>query len=246
VLAAFGVTANSAAAFTTERMANPGPELVEYIRAQEAVSDRSGHPLSGYISFSDALTETGRADEIRIVGDCDGVYVGLGEPLAPWVPVEARNLSLEVELLPEAQHDGARLPAGLTPLVAFSGPRTTITLALERSAGGRHRFSLLDDRGDRILSSAWSRLPPGSDLRVNVEPDLQHGTYTIGVPGVAILPVPSTSIDRDREFFVFPNVVERAYPDDATMRERGYAVRSLPTPVPTLCKRLRDDATAEG
>jgi hypothetical protein len=192
------------------------------------------------------LTETGRADEIRIVGDCDGVYVGLGEPLAPWAPVEVRNLSLEVELLPEAQHGGARFPAGVTPLVAFSGLRTTITLALERSPGGRYRFSLLDDSEDRVLSSAWSRLEPGSDLRVNVEPDLQHGTYTIGVPGVTILPVPATTIDREHEFFVFPNVIERAHPDDATLRERGYAVRSLPTPVPPLCKRLRDDAKAEG
>jgi hypothetical protein len=81
---------------------------------------------------------------------------------------------------------------------------------------------------------------------VNVVPNLQDGTYNIGVPGVAILPVPSTSIDRDHEFFVFPNVAERAHPDDATLRERGYAIRSVPTPVPTLCKRLRDEAEREG
>ncbi|MFL6205385.1 MAG: hypothetical protein ACJ739_08530 [Acidimicrobiales bacterium] len=242
LLAVFGVAANTAAAFTTERMANPGPSLVEYIRAQEAASRWSGHRIGGYISFSDALTERGRADEIRIVGDCQGVYLGHGEPLAPWVPVEARNLSFEVELLPDERGPGDRPPPGVTPLVDFESLHSTTTLALERSSGGRHRFTIVDERGHRIPASAWRFLEPGSVLSVDVVPQLEDGIFTVRVPEIGVLPIPSTSVDRDHEFFVSPNVPELAGTDTTRLREAGYAVRSRPTPVPPLCERLRDDA----
>ena len=239
LLAAFGVAANSAAALTTERLANPGPALSQYVRAQALASDWSGDPIRDHISLSDELPESGRADEIRIVGDCQSVHVGSGEPLAPWVPVEVRNLALEVELLSEDQL-GVEPPRGVTPLVEFRSSSTSTTLALERSYADRYRFSLLDDHRHIVGASDFTPVRPGSVLRVTVGPQLENGVYTIGVPGVTILPVRTTTVDSARESFVFPTLPAMVVPDDQTQLERGYAIRALPTPVPSLCDRLRD------
>jgi hypothetical protein len=147
VLAAFGFAANLAVAFHTSRINNPH-ELAAYVRVQEAVGDRTpGDPFDDLLRTGPTLPTTGDADELQIVGDCDGLYLGTGEPLWPWQLVEAQELEWEVDLRalppggPEAPVDVAlAAPAELETadlVLRVEGDEVSATFDAELGAEGR-------------------------------------------------------------------------------------------------------------
>src|SRR4029450_2275703 len=84
VLAVFGLAATMAAALNTHALANPGDGLADYVGTQERISSWMGHPLDGYVTHSEQLTLQARADELRIIGDCQALFVGTGDEFRPW------------------------------------------------------------------------------------------------------------------------------------------------------------------
>ena len=140
--------------YYTNRINNPH-ELRDYARLQEEISDRTpGRPFDDLVYASARLPATGQADEYQIVGDCDALYVGTGEPLWPWMPVQLRELGWDLDL--------AALPEG--------GPDEPIEITLATPAGlprrgrraahrGRHlpRHLRHDQGGARAPGPARSR-----------------------------------------------------------------------------------------
>lgn len=153
VLVVFGFAANLAVSVTSARLANPGTPLTQYVRVQTILSDRTpGRPLDRLIRQSPTLPRSGPADRIQIVGDCRAVYIGSGDPLAPWIPFEIQPLEWDLDLsttpttpttLDLAQADG----------VAGDG------LQLEFDGAGRYRGTFTSTTG--VAVGRWRSVPPG-------------------------------------------------------------------------------------
>jgi hypothetical protein len=226
-LAAFGLVANSAAALTTLRISFPGPRLRDYVIYQEKLSSAMGDPIDSWVDVSDELPRVGDADHLHIVGECESLYIGTGEPLEPWVVVEAREARLRIELL-EPPTPSTRLE-----LLSFEGHRRT-EVVVERQAGNRFRFGV--DDGEVEVYGRWVRFEPGDEVEVVVRTDPTGGRYVVEVPGTVPLDVPMEQIDDD--WFALPNVLDPTPPDPAAAEADGFRVEPLPTPPLEWCERL--------
>ena len=235
-LACFGVVANAAAAFTTEREANPGPQLRAYISYQETVSSWTGNPIGHYVVASADLPPSGPADQLRIVGDCDAVYLGTGDPTAPWVTVDVRPVAFGVTGL-----DSSSVPAGATSggqvmLAEFVG-HGRLALMLERSATTSYRLNL--DDGTAVVNGPWLQSPEGSSTTITIRPDVARGLYTVEAPGLSE-EVPMAQLDQ--QWFLLPNVLKPASQTQADAQAQGLVIRRLPTAPLSSCLRLRSHA----
>jgi hypothetical protein len=73
-------------------------QTLHYVEAQKAISDVTGHPLDRHVWRGAELPALGPADQLFVVGHCDGLYISNGEdyrtiPLQQyqhtnWLPVE--------------------------------------------------------------------------------------------------------------------------------------------------------------
>ncbi len=173
VLAVFGFAGNLAVAFHTSRINNPH-ELDTYVKIQEELSDLTpGDPFDDLVRTSPTLPPDGDADELMIVGDCTAMYLGTGEPLWPWQPLEVQELGWDIDL-------SAVPPGGIDEPI-------DITLATPLDFGGDGIVLHLDgeemrgtfDTTREILGRAPRPLPDRDVLRLRLVVDLNLMQYAL-------------------------------------------------------------------
>lgn len=230
VLAAFGFVANLAVSVGTARINNPGAPLRELVRAQRAISDRTpGRPFDDLLSAGPTLPADGPADRVHVVGDCVGVYVGTGDPLWPWQPLEVREMGWDLDLSglgPDADVD-------LVLAAPRDFPSEGVTLHIEDGAF-RGRF----DTGLEVLGRRARPLPDSGVLRLRLVVDLKLMQYVLvdidnprrGLVDIEIsLPTP----DWFRQQLIF---------DDATGAPTtidGVRITPVEPPPLSMCMELR-------
>ncbi len=103
-LAAFSIAANIGLAITPNEEWNT-VQTLHYVEAQHAISDLTGHPLDSRVVRGSALPVYGPADQLFVVGDCDGLYISNGEDYST-VPSSQylRTTWMTVELGHRFQH----------------------------------------------------------------------------------------------------------------------------------------------
>ncbi len=78
MVGAFTIVANVAMAITPNEVWDI-PETVHYVATQKAISDITGHPIDNRVRRGATLPPWGPADQLFIVGKCDGLYISNGE-----------------------------------------------------------------------------------------------------------------------------------------------------------------------
>lgn len=228
--ALFGVLANLAVAMTLQAQANPGPVLQSFVDRQARFSSWTGEPLDDHVVASVQLPTDGPTDELRIIGECQALYVGTGERYEPWV--EVGNRSLRVDFTPAPVESG--VPSDPLVLAEFVGHHRS-RLLLERAGADAFRLSLTG--GGQSLRTAWVEVTPGSIARIEVSAE-DPGDYVVSGPGEMSIRVPKESLDA--AFVSLPNVLVPAPLNPSGLSAVGLSVLPQPTPVLTTCDRLRE------
>ena len=104
VVGVFTISANVGMALTPNEEWDTA-EVLHYVAVQKAISDVTGHPLDAHVQRGSALPPWGPADQLFIVGRCDGLYISNGESFVT-VPDEQyhRNTWMVVERGHRFQH----------------------------------------------------------------------------------------------------------------------------------------------
>lgn len=226
-LVAFSVLATMAAAYNTRALANPGPVLQDYVAMQERFSSLMGDPLAAHVTQSDHVTLEAEADELRIIDDCQALYLGTGDEFRPWEEVGVRPLHLVVEVTGDADAASVGLP-----LARFEGHDDQLLL-LERTGDAGFRLVL---RGDRLRApTSYADIEEGDRFEVDVETGGTLANLVIGPNGQGF------EIDKqtyDEDWRWLPQVLRPLPLDEARMAAMGVEVDTLPSaPIPG-CRRL--------
>ena len=82
ILALFGIAANFGMAVVPVADEWDTTQVLNYVQAQNTLSDITGHPLKGDVIRGDALPKWGPAGQLAVVGNCSGLYISNGENYA--------------------------------------------------------------------------------------------------------------------------------------------------------------------
>lgn len=243
LLAAFGVAANLAVAVSTQALANPGTVLADHLDRQEAFSGVLGGDLDDHVVASVQLPLSAPADEVRIIGECQAVYVSTGEEFTPWAEAGNRPLTLRFT------RTGSIPPTttGELVLAEFAGHRRT-TFVLERE-GDRYRTAL---RGGGLSEEGpWFRPDAGTTFEVSVRAD-QVEDYVIEVVGEVVTEASGDDELRvakethDEDWYWMPNILGAVPLTPQALAAEGVLVEVVPTDAPPGCEdRLQRYREAE-
>lgn len=241
LLGSFGLVANLAVAVDTARSSRPGPPLLQYLRLQEVVSSVTpGDPLTDQIATAATLPRTGAAGRYQIVDDCHALYLGTGDPLAPWTMVEAKQLEWEIDLT-DADLGGSR------KRITLAGPDGGDRgLVLQTSPSRRYRLfvDVGQTVGEEVEPSGWRPIPGSGRIHLRLVVNLGLQEYAV---------VPGTS---ERGIFDFSAAAlgSSGYRRMLVMRDRagapgadlpdGVRVTAVSTPELVACARLSARAGA--
>jgi hypothetical protein len=175
VVAAFSVAANVGMAITPNEEWTSGQAL-NFVEVQKAISDVTGHPLNALVTRADTLPPYGPADQLYIVGNCDGLYVSEGEDYST-VPSESftRTTWLAVQRGHTFQHTFEvtfRTPTLPESIPLVSAGRNTISVDAWPTA--RHRLVRVlfqFNSPGKTVYGITPYVPPGTTHRVVVVTD---------------------------------------------------------------------------
>ncbi len=104
VLAIFSILANIGSAITPNEEWN-STQLLHYVETQKSISDVTGHPLASRVVRAGSLPPWGPAEQLYVIGDCQGLYISNGEYYSA-VPSQQyqRNTWMAVEYGHSFQH----------------------------------------------------------------------------------------------------------------------------------------------
>jgi hypothetical protein len=227
---AFGMVANSAVGLTEAATQYQGEKLARYVSWQNDISGGRESGLSRIITTAEELPETGRADELLIVGDCDALYLGTGREDEAWSVVEQRNQVLEVRF-PDPLKDGETL------LFESDGPEQREVLLRTRRDG----FAwLVFANEDGRINGAPFQPAPEQVMRVGLRGEPSLGVLELSsAPGgfVGYLPAQEWSDDWLVQHRTFTSPWTEAGVDEQTL----VSVRPGVGVAPTLCPALAAD-----
>jgi hypothetical protein len=109
-------------------------QTLNYVRAQNAISDLTGHPLQSNVVRGNSLPTTGPAGQLFVIGNCNGLYISNGENYST-VPSEqyVRNTWMTVELGEPFQH---------TFLLKAHSPKSTGTETIPLVRAGKYAVAV--------------------------------------------------------------------------------------------------------
>jgi hypothetical protein len=235
LVALFGIVANISMAITPNEEWDSAQAL-GYVQTQKDISDLTGHPLASNLVRGGSLPPWGPADELYVIGDCDGMYVSTGENYST-VPSEdfVRTTWLPVEFGHAFQH---------TFQVTVSEPSSTATQSVPLVGMGEDRLVVNADRadhGDQVLvtlaldgprrpATADSMLvSPGTTHTVVVVTDPAKHQAEMSLDGTVLV---STPVLHEEPIFVVSGASSAATP--------ALTVRNITasSPQPTICQSL--------
>ncbi|WP_116996071.1 hypothetical protein [Desertimonas flava] len=230
--AAYGAVANVAVALPAAATTARGPALLTYVDWQARISDLTGS-TDDLVVRSDDLPLDGPTDQIRIVGDCDGMYLATGDQYEPWVTVGVRDLAVSVT----ASADGAR--DGWVPILEVDGA-THRTVMIETE---RDRIRLRIAEGLVFYPTEWIEFPPGRTLTFRMSVDTAYDRFWLEFGDVTRekIDAAETNGNAPRQI-ALPSL---SLPDDVSQALLDVSVQQVATPPLELCQRLLDDAGLE-
>ena len=237
-LAGLSIVINTGVAITpTEQWSTP--RVRAYVQAQKTVSDALGGQIKANVVQSDTLPAWAPADQLRIIGNCDALYISNGEdystdPLAAakkqtWQVVEyGPGLQRTFYVTPQASTTTSVVPlvrAGSWTVEARAIPQAggkTVLLDFQ-AVGGRH--------ADRIIESFPTQEPVGGAHRVVVLTDPYTHLVEVTIDGLVVTKAP----------LVNGLPVATAVPAGQASATTGITVvdGTAGGPQPTLCQSLK-------
>jgi hypothetical protein len=142
LVALFSVVANIGIAITPNEEFNT-VQVFHYVEAQKALSDITGHPIDSRVMRGRSLPAWAPADQLFVIGNCDGLYVSNGEDYST-VPSEQyqRTTWMAVERGHAFQHsyaitfgDPGSSGTESRPLVTAGSSTVGVTVASTPSPG---------------------------------------------------------------------------------------------------------------
>jgi len=229
-LAVFGLAANLAVATTTERLASGLDQVRGYVGLQKSISDMTGHPLDGDVVRGRMLPGLAPADQLFVLGDCDGLYLSTGEIWDPWIPVELRGVEIGVKF------PGSVKGLGRVRLVTVGDGRESpisppSSVSVEGDGTGRFRFRV--DVPYLPITGKWMRVEPGRTYRVKVTPTGVLHQFAVAIDGRRFTVVPQSALDAND--YDVDHV-----PVASSARGPLVEVTTLAVPRPSLCRSLAE------
>jgi hypothetical protein len=241
ILGVFGMVANLAIASTPpDPFAAGGQRIHDYVATQKAISDLTGHPLAGYITRGSRLPRLAPADQLFVVGNCDALFISTGEADITWVPVEVRELTVDITF------HGARATSPVSLVTVGNQPSTTVTF--EESRAGRIRFvaDALHPESSKWLSLARNhryRLRVINDYAssptsaIPTWPDLFGGSVRVANLRGVDLWLDDAQVLNWRTSIRQPQTIH-PFPATPNGPPPPYTIRALRSPPRTLCQSL--------
>ena len=239
LVAVFTIAANVGMAVTPNEQWNP-TQVLHYVQAQKAVGDLTGGTLKANVVRGSSLPLYGPADQLYVIGDCDGLYISNGENYS-MVPNASflRNTWMAVERGHGFQHtfratfsrSASGEPAPV-PLVS-AGP-DSVSVSVVPTARRLLRVSFSFASPDRTVHDIFGVTPlvnPGSTHQVVVITDLAKHLAQVSMDGTAYL---VGSLDTTQPVHV------EAQQADSGGTPPALSVTNITasTPQPTLCRSL--------
>ena len=231
VVALFSITANVGMAIAPNEEWDT-TQVVNYVQAQKAVSDLTGHPLESEVVRANSLPRWGPAGQLYVIGDCSGLYISNGENYAT-VPKQQyqRTTWMTVELGDPFQHtfrlsvDSAKLTGPETiPLVQAGAYTLTLTMT-PTTAPHEVRSWFGMQSGAGTVRGPYFNVDPASAHAVVVTTDPEKHQFAGTLDGVVHMAV--TSRGQQQPIHLA----------NSTTASDALTVKSLATP-PTLCRSL--------
>lgn len=231
VLTGFSIAANMLTGFTASALTRGGASLERYLEVQERLS---GDEQRSLVSTTDAYPTGGKADEIRIVGDCDELYLNTGDTYEPWKLVQRRGTVVSITLDPDVK------PIRI-PLIEIN-TELKRTVWLDTNRRHQARIVIRSERG--LQRGQWFEVPPPYKLSVGVldKPELGHAEVQ-STPGGFVGYV--RTFDWDSNWVAQPTTIEIVESGRQRALRAGIAIRPGLGLAPSLCTRLQADATGQ-
>lgn len=195
VVALFTIAANIGISITPNEEWNT-TQALHYVEAQKAVSDITGVSLKARIRRGNSLPPWGPADQLYVVGDCDGLYISNGENYST-VPSQqfGRMTWMTVELGHGFEHSfdvtfSNRLGAGGTqslPLITVGPTVVSINAAPTSHRGRILMYFSLHEHGRSISGRTHLVQAGGTTHRVIVITDPVKHEVIASLDGVSYL-----------------------------------------------------------
>jgi hypothetical protein len=233
VLALFSIAANVGMAIVPNEEWTT-TQAFNYVGAQKAISDLTGHPLQGRVGRGSSLPPWAPAGQLYVIGDCSGLYVSNGENYST-VPSQqyTRTTWLPVELGRPFQH-----AFGLTVNV----PRTGIRESVPLLRTGRYvATAIAIPVSPQVVYMTFSisggpkTVYAGSFL---VSTGTTHTVFVTTDPVKHLMSVQMDGVIRISATFPDNQVDVASLPSLSQAGPRTLLVDPAPTPRPTLCLSL--------
>lgn len=238
ILAGLSIVINTGVAITpTEQWSTP--RVRAYVQAQKTVSDALGGQIHANVVQSDTLPAWAPADQLRIIGNCDALYISNGEDYSTDPVVAARKQTWQVvEYGPDLQRTFYVTPQASTTTTAVPLVRAgswTVEARAVPQAGGK--TVLLDfpvfggSHADRVIESFPAREPVGGAHRVVVLTDPYTHLVEVTIDGLVVTKAP----------LVGGLPITTAVPSGKASATTGITVvdGTAGGPHPTLCQSLK-------
>jgi hypothetical protein len=231
-VALFEVWANIGMAITPNEEWTTAQGL-RYVEAQKTISDVTGHPLKSNVIRGHDLPAWAPADQLDVVGDCQGLYISNGEDYST-VPDQQfqRNTWMAIERGHQFQHEfrlvvttAGRVDSALTPLV--NAGDTRLFVRTSPLPGGQIRVRFLLQGPSGTFRSLSTYISPGSAHQaVLITDPVKHLTQVF--------------FDGTLELSGVLNVGEPIVATSPSVAGTGVAVVNTTnaSPQPTLCQSL--------
>lgn len=230
---AYGAAANVAAALPAAATTARGSSLVTYVDWQASISHLTGS-ADALVVRSDDLPADGPTDQLRIVGDCDALYVATGDQYEPWVTVEVRDIELAITADPGGARDG------WLPILDVDGAAHR-TVLIETDDG---RIRLRIAEGLVFYPTEWIDFPAGETVTFRLSVDTPYDRFWLEFGDVT-----REKVDAAETIGDAPRTIARpsvGLPDDVAQTLLGVGIEQLETRPLDLCNRLLDDAAGAG
>ncbi|WP_374455198.1 hypothetical protein [Nocardioides sp.] len=225
VAAAFSIAAQmSTGAYAAATMAR-GEALERYLSWQQTVS---GGRLS--VTEVDDFPSGGETDDLAVQGDCDSVYLNIGDAYEPWITVAERDWVVDLA------RDG-RIKPGVANLVRVDA-KAASGVDIRTNEDGQVRFELWDAVGRAY--GGWYDLDPAdaTPVRVGVRHLTDFGVYRIdGLPGGTIGQVTSRYLAAD--VTTQPSTL-RVTPATDSLSRMGLRAEVSRGAAPAICAQIAD------
>jgi hypothetical protein len=232
-LGVFGIAANVGIAIAPSQYWT-AEQAAHFLTFQKAMSDRTGHPLTGDVHRGDVLPEWAPAGSVFVAGQCDALYLSNGEDFS-FVP--SQYAEHDVWMLVEAglgfEHGlhvtvGTPTSASRAGVVLATIGRSTLLMHSAPESGGAISFwfSLQDPR--YATTGAVAVVRQGSVQNVSLFTDRYAGIISVSVNGLPVLDGPMSAGG--------PIVID----ETAGAASGSFAIADVTSPAGdvTLCHRL--------